>query len=200
MRKRQYKEYLEDGYLTLEANDGVVCLREAPLGPYKDAIALRPHRNSDASFYERLLERSIVVSEVTEFTPPNEADQIRDFKANLRDILRERRADWRLTEVSICPRCMLLEYESSTVEGKQMLQVSYGSNLEVRFKMAPTVLGYPAIYELNAMKTTPGEDGKPRWQVSLEEDLHYVCRSIWFVDGEDEDGCVSLEVTECCGY
>ena len=51
MRKRQYKEYLEDGYLKLEANDGVVCLREAPLGPYKDAIALRPHRNSDATFY-----------------------------------------------------------------------------------------------------------------------------------------------------
>ena len=146
-----------------------------------------------------LLECSLVISEVTEETPPNEADQIRDFESNLEDILQERRADWRLTEVSILQSCMLLEYKSTTRLGSQFLQIDYDGGLEVRFRMAPTVFGHPATYDLKVTERTPGENGESRWFVCLTEDLHYVHRSIWF-DGEGEDGRISLDVTECCGY
>ena len=200
MRITHYRECLNDAVLVLKANDGVVCRREAPLGPYKDAIALRPIEDSDApDFYEKLLECSLVISEVTEETPPNEADQIRDFESNLEDILQERRADWRLTEVSILQSCMLLEYKSTTRLGSQFLQIDYDGGLEVRFRMAPTVFGHPATYDLKVTERTPGENGESRWFVCLTEDLHYVHRSIWF-DGEGEDGRISLDVTECCGY
>ena len=199
MRKRYYKEYLDDGLLTLKANDGVVCLREAPLGPYKDAIALRPIEDADAlDFYAMLLEQSMVVDITDDETPSNEVDQMRDFEADLENILQERRVDWRLTEVSIRPDCMLLEYENMA-GGTQLLHVDYGRGLNIHFKMAPTVFGHPATYELYARERTPGEDGEPRWFVDIKEDLYYVRRTIRF-DGEDEDGRILLDVTERCGY
>ena len=83
--------------------------------------------------------------------------------------------------------------------GTQLLHVDYGRGLNIHFKMAPTVFGHPATYELYARERTPGEDGEPRWFVDIKEDLYYVRRTIRF-DGEDEDGRILLDVTERCGY
>lgn len=202
MRIRHYKEYLDDVALVLKANDGVVCLREAPLGPYKDAIALRPDGDHDvAGFYNRLLEQSSVEAVIDESTSPDEADQIRDLEANLLDILQEQRSDWRLDGVHICRSCMYLEYRNTAQAHSKIhfVTVEYGGWLYVRFKMAPTMLGHPVTYELKVNGLAPKEDGKPRWSVRLTEDLQYVRRDIRF-DEKDDEEYISLDVTEYCGY
>ncbi len=208
MRIRKYKEYLEDEGFTISAHantswrkKSMSAAKRTSFG-YEDVepIKILPYHGDNSGNVNDVYEALVNNIDCPSYVSESESDVAQasnsEFRANLADIIRGKRADWKLIEVEICWSYIFLNYWNPKYNTKEYVGISINNRITFSLQLAPTVFDFTPIYNIDAVNY--GSESDARCYTHIYEDLGYVWRHVRFAKHNSD--IITLRVEERCGF